>query len=116
MEIGRDLSVHLLDVQRGERTRAIQSWFEKKIKQLEPGPVLCAHIDLLFDPAFNLDPLNLFRRAARITKLVVLWPGGFSNETLSYAVPEHRHYRTWRINAYNLSIYRIDDSGVADAI
>jgi len=109
MEIGRDLSVYLLDVQRGERTRAIQSWFEKKIKQLEPGPLLCAHIDLLFDPAFNLDPLNLFRRAARITKLVVLWPGGFSNGTLSYAVPEHSHYRTWRITDHNISVTCLDD-------
>ena len=116
VDIGRDLSAHLVEITRGEHKRAIQRWFDDMINLLKPRPVLCNHIDILFDPGFHLDPLPFFCQAARKTKLVVLWLGDLLNETLSYAVPEHSHYRTWRINAYNLSIYRIDDSGVADVL
>jgi hypothetical protein len=58
--------------------------------------VLCTHIDLLFTPALQLDPLMLFRHLGKTAPLVVCWPGEYHDDVLSYAVPEHAHYRTWR--------------------
>jgi hypothetical protein len=40
--------------------------------------------------------LNLLRDASRATRIVVAWPGSYSDDTLAYALPEHGHYRTWR--------------------
>lgn len=58
-------------------------------------PVLCTDLDLLFDPALQLDPLALLRQLSRVRPLAALWPGAYTDGLLAYAVPEHAHYRTW---------------------
>jgi len=67
-----------------------------RLGELSPGPVLCTEIDLLFDPALELDPLRLLCDVGRVARLVVTWPGSYLHGVLSYAVPDHSHYRTWR--------------------
>ena len=62
----------------------------------ESGPLLVIDTDVLFEPSLQLDPLLLFQRASRQLPLVVTWAGSFENGRLSYAVPEHAHYRLWR--------------------
>jgi hypothetical protein len=75
----------------------VQAWLSDQVRGTASGPILVSDIDLLFEPSFKLDPLIIFQRASRFTKLIVLWPGMYSKDiVLSYAVPEHRHYRTWR--------------------
>jgi len=64
--------------------------------ELSPGPVLCTEIDLLFEPTLELDPLRLLCDVGRVARLVVTWPGSYHHDVLAYAVPDHRHYRTWR--------------------
>lgn len=107
--VGQELSTYLLEIQREERPRAAARWFEDRFNTLQPGPVGCVQIDLLFEPAFNLDPLHLFRQASRVTELVVQWPGEYVDGILSYAVPEHRHYRTWRITDPGIALIRLAD-------
>jgi hypothetical protein len=71
-------------------------WTKTRLGDLSPGPVLCTDIDLLFEPRLSLNPLRLFKDAGRITRLIVAWPGIYRDDVLSYAVPDHAHYRTWR--------------------
>jgi hypothetical protein len=71
-------------------------WTKTRLGDLSPGPVLCTDIDLLFEPSLSLNPLRLFKDAGRITRLIVAWPGTYRDDVLSYAVPDHAHYRTWR--------------------
>ncbi len=72
--------------------RLINLAFQKYV----PGPLLVADTDVLFEPSLQLDPLLLFQRASRQLPLVVTWAGSFERGRLSYAVPEHAHYRPWR--------------------
>ena len=109
INLGQKLSEILLNIAKKDQPRAINQWFDVELNAFKPGPLVCTHIDLLFDPSFNLDPLNLFRRLSRTTQLIVLWPGDFSNRNLSYAVPEHHHYRTWRVDDPQISIQRLLD-------
>ena len=109
LDIGSKLGIFLLDISQGERTRAIRHWFDQQVDTCERPPLVCCHIDFLFLPVLNLDPLTMFRQAARRIKLVVLWPGEFSGKTLSYAVPGHKHYRTWEILDSSTAICRLDD-------
>lgn len=78
------------------RSRSLEDWLSERLFALKPGPVLCTGIDVLFEPSLNLDPLMLFRRISRVTRLVVAWPGSYRGTTLTYAVPDHKHYRIWR--------------------
>jgi len=96
-EIGLELSKLLMSVPMNERSRFTEKWVLEYLNSLQPGPVICVHSDLLFEPTLNIDPLALFRLAARITQLVILWLGDFTNDVLFYATPAHQHYRAWRI-------------------
>jgi hypothetical protein len=97
LNISKELSTSLMTVSASERSRFSQKWLIDILATFQNGPVLCTGLDLLFDPSLNIDPLSLIRQAARIKQLVVLWPGEYSSNTLSYAVPEHHHFRTWKV-------------------
>lgn len=64
----------------------------------EPGPgrmVLLDNIEIVFDPAFQHDPLRLLQGLARHRVVVAAWPGAVAEGRLTYAVaghPEHRAY------------------------
>ncbi len=94
--IGKDLSMDML-LGKVSGAAAVQAWLIDKVRGGTSNPILISDIDLLFEPGFKLDPLILFQRASRFNRLVVLWPGTYSKDkVLSYAVPEHNHYHTWR--------------------
>lgn len=94
VDVGRDLSTFLLDQPRAARPGLARDWLFARVSA-QDGPALLSGIDLLFEPAFELDPLALFRQAARRNPLIVLWPGELEQGVLAYAVPEHHHYRAW---------------------
>ena len=96
LPVGRGVSQALLAVALKGRTRAAREWLETAIKEKSPGPVVCADTDILFEPSLQLDPLMIFRQISRIVPVIVFWAGKYENGVLSYAVPEHLHYRTWR--------------------
>jgi len=96
LSVGRELSTVLLSETPQRRSRTAHQWMPTRLGEMSPGPVLCTEIDLLFDPTLELDPLSLLRDAGRVARLVVAWPGSYQDGVLSYAVPGHNHYRTWR--------------------
>jgi len=96
VSIGTDLSKDMLSGQVSGAV-AVQAWLIDRVRGAPSSPILLSDIDLLFEPSFKLDPLILFQRASRFNRLVVLWPGTYSKDkVLSYAVPQHKNYRTWR--------------------
>ena len=97
INISKGLSTSLMTVSASERSRFSQKWLIDTLTIFQNGPVLCTRPDLLFDPSLKIDPLSLIRQAARIKQVIVLWPGEYSANTLSYAVPEHHHFRTWKV-------------------
>ena len=95
VSVGKELSGALLGEPAQARPRLARAWLLNTTTRLAPGPVLLTDIDLLFEPAWALDPLALLRSASRSARLVVVWPGTREQDTLAYAVPEHSAYRTW---------------------
>ncbi len=96
VSVGGFLSVSLSEVPFRFWQRMAQRSFHDEMLRQAPGPAICADIDLLFEPSLGLDPLKLLRDASRKTPMVVMWPGQYEDNWLSYAVPEHTHHRTWR--------------------
>jgi len=95
LSVSQALSQALLAVAPSQRTRQSNRILPRLAREHAPGPLLCAGIDLLFEPSLSLDPLMLLRQISRQVTLVVAWPGNYKNGILSYAVPEHAHYRAW---------------------
>lgn len=100
VEINFRLSELLITVPMTERSHVTEKWLIDNLSSLKPGPVVCTRSDLLFEPHLDIDPLALFRQVARITRLVVLWLGHFTENELIYAIPEHKHYRVWRMSDF----------------
>ena len=110
VSIGEITSRYLLAQENTDRSHGIERFLGDTLRQMGSGPVVCAEIDLLFHPSFNLDPLILFRHISRFTSIIVLWPGTYKEGILSYARPEHQHYRSWR------NLEGIEIKGVSNAL
>jgi hypothetical protein len=110
ISIGKELSSFLISQGVTDYTQTIHKWLDSYLRKRAPGPIVCTDIDILFYPPFNLDPLILFRQIGRHARLIVLWPGTYKDGVLTYAVPEHQHYRFWK-NLEGLEI-----KGVSDAL
>ena len=57
--------------------------------------LLLDNIELLFDRALQLDPLDLLKRHAHSRRVVAVWPGELRDGRLIYAEmghPEHQDY------------------------
>jgi hypothetical protein len=108
--IGTDLSGYLIAQDKANTSQVIYKWLDDTLRANAPVPVICADIDILFYPDFHLDPLALFRQISRHTKLIVLWAGSYKDGVLSYAQPEHLHYRFWK------NLDGIEIKGVNDAL
>jgi len=98
LNISKELSHALIDVSARERSRFSQKWLIDRLALYQNGPVLCTCPDLLFDPSLEMDPLAFFRQAARMIQLIVMWPGEYASSILAYAIPEHHHFRTWKVS------------------
>lgn len=98
ISIGAELSESLLASAPEARPRAVRAILASALQQRGSAPVVCADIDLLFEPSLALDPLALLRDLSRSVRLIALWPGVTSGNTLSYAIPQHARYRTWPIS------------------
>ena len=99
LNLGAELSKELIHVAPGKRGIVAQEVFERMLRESEPETYFCTGIDLLFEPSLSIDPLMVFRRVARIKRIIVFWPGSFQEAVLAYANTGHHHYRTWRISA-----------------
>ncbi len=93
--LNKELSQLLIGKPKANSSREILDWISSKTREIEKEPLLLTDIDILFEPSFELEPLAIFRQTSKNKKLLVLWPGNFSNNNLSYASLDHAHYRNW---------------------
>lgn len=96
--ISRALSNALMTVSTAERDRFAQEWLKDLIRGIREEIVLISHPDLFFHPSLKIDFFTLIRQISRSKQMIVLWPGEYSTDALSYAIPDHHHYRVWKIS------------------
>lgn len=62
------------------------------------GILLVDNIELLFDRALHLSPLDLLRRHAHARRVIAVWPGELREGRLSYATTEHPEHQDYGID------------------
>lgn len=95
LSLGKELSGVLLNEPLQARPRLARTWLFDTVGLRAHDHLVLTDIDLLFEPAWALDPLTLFRSASRSVRLIVAWPGTHTQSVLAYAIPEHNAHRTW---------------------
>ena len=102
LNLNLELSRRLLDLTARQRLLAVPRVVDDLIGRDRPL-VLLDNTELLFDPAFEQDPLALLQRASRNRTIVSAWNGILGNGFLSYAEPDHAEYRRYRSGVAPLS-------------
>lgn len=95
LPVSRMLTDALIDAPVARRSTLASVALDGALAQRRPGPILCYDLALLFEPLLALDPLALLRQWSRSVPVVACWPGAWTGTNLTYAVPEHAHYRLW---------------------
>ncbi|MGF6227933.1 hypothetical protein QFZ27_001888 [Inquilinus ginsengisoli] len=99
VNVGAVLGRLLLEVP-GPRRHAGASRLFKEVADVHAaeGIVLLDNIELLFDRSLLLNPLDLLKRQAHVRRVVAVWPGGFSDNRLTYATMGHPEYQDYGID------------------
>ena len=96
VSLNADLAPALLDVRPADRSRATDAFMRTQLGDGGNSPMVISEIDLLFTPELGIDPLRLLTTAGQQCPIVVGWPGTWDGRILTYAIPEHGHYRHWQ--------------------
>lgn len=98
LNVSKELGVALMTVPTNERGQFAEEWLKSLLGEVKDKPILCSHPDLFFHPSLKIDFFTLLRQIARIKQVIILWPGEYSKDTLTYAIPDHHHYKVWKIS------------------
>ncbi len=93
LNVNLELSRRLLDEPEARRPFRVRSHFEDILDETNSPLVALDNIEILFDPGFELNPLQLLRACARERTLVVAWGGRIDGRWLTYAEPGHPEHR-----------------------
>ncbi len=62
--------------------------------------VFLDHIDILFEPSLESNPLALLQRASRSRVVVAVWHGTVEDGVLTYAQPNHPAFRRYPVKDF----------------
>ena len=91
VNLSLELSRHLLDLPASRRVLSCPDWLDD-IAGAGAAPLFLDHIELLFTPELQQDPLRLLRNASRRRVIVAAWPGRLEGPNLAWAEPGHREH------------------------
>lgn len=85
------LSESLVTVSKNKYPLYVEEVMQHKINN--PSKIyLLQYIDILFDPALQINPIRLLENISKRNNLIVIWPGVYKNGQLIYAENGHPEY------------------------
>lgn len=96
VNINKALSEQLIGVPQSDRAKSVERIIADLIDTAQSAVVQLTGLEILFDRSLSIDPIRLLHACAKNKTLLVRWPGEVSNDGLSYAVPSHPEYRSYR--------------------
>lgn len=102
LSLGETLSLALLKYEKTNRGKNVIGELDKIFYNLNSKKVIVDNIDILFNPEYNIDILGYFIQIARNKKIIIIWPGEYISGSLIYASPEHKDYKKYLINNYDV--------------
>ena len=96
VHLNLELSRRLLDLDLAASQRVLRfvEVVEDVLGSDEMAVFLC-RTEMLFDPAFEQDPLRLLRQLSRVRTVAAAWSGAVDGSFLTYAEPWHREHQRY---------------------
>ena len=102
INLGLKLSQMLLDLTERQRALKVPQLVDQIIGSTEDNPALLDHIEILFEPSLQQDPLRLLQGLSRNKTILAIWNGQVKNGYLAYASADHPEYRKYPIRELNI--------------
>jgi ABC-type uncharacterized transport system ATPase component len=92
LNVNLELSKRLLELTRSQRSRQVERLFKEVIASVSGDVVLLDNLEVLFDPALEIEALRLLQVSSRNRTVVASWNGTCKDGTLIYAEPGHPEF------------------------
>ena len=92
LNLNLELSRQLLDLTVEQRALRFAQVLDEVLGPAK-SPVFLNRIEMIFDPAFQQDPIRLLRQLSRVRTIVAAWSGTIEGPSLTYAEAGHREYQ-----------------------
>ena len=92
LNVNMELSKRMLELTRNRRSRQVERLLKEVIASAPGDVVLLDNLEILFDPALEVEPLRLLQVSSRNRTVVASWNGTFKDGTLNYAEPGHPEF------------------------
>jgi len=110
LNVGAELGIRLASLPQKQRPLDVISELRDLADEHAKGDLLLLdHLELLFDPSLQLDPLNVLKRHAHARSVVAVWPGQLRDGRLTYAEIGHPEFRDYGLNG--LVPFEIETNG-----
>jgi Cdc6-like AAA superfamily ATPase len=91
VNVNLELTKRMLELTRTQRSRQVERLL-KDVIAASGDVVLLDNLEVLFDPALEVEPLRLLQVASRNRTVVASWNGSYRDGTLNYAEPGHPEF------------------------
>jgi hypothetical protein len=102
VNLGLRLSEMLLGLTERQRILKLPQLVGQMIEGTEKQATIIDHIEILFQPVLQQDPLRLLQGLSRNQTILAVWNGQVVNGYLTYATPEHPEYRKYPTRDLNI--------------
>ncbi|MCZ2153095.1 MAG: BREX-3 system P-loop-containing protein BrxF [Bryobacterales bacterium] len=92
VNVNLELSKRMLELTRAQRSRQVERLLKEVIAAAPGDVVLLDNLEILFDPALEVEPLRLLQVSSRNRTVVASWSGSYVDGTLTYAEPGHPEF------------------------
>jgi hypothetical protein len=92
VNVNLELSKRMLELTRTQRSRQVERLLKEVIADAPGDVVLLDNLEVLFDPALEVEPLRLLQVSSRNRTIVASWNGSYRDGTLAYAEPGHPEF------------------------
>ena len=96
------LAKELIAINEEDRSTNMADCVLKIIQGLPAGSVI-KDFDVLFNPAYAIDVLQILILCCKQHNFQVIWPGRYDNGKLIYADVDRLDYKTYRIENYDIT-------------
>ena len=102
VSINIELAKLLANVKPDRRAIRMERCFQKVLSTLPDDPLI-KDFDVMFNPAYEIDVLQILISLRRSRKFSVIWPGSFGDGKLVYAEEGYQDYKLFDINNYDVA-------------
>lgn len=96
------LAKALTGIKPDRRTMRMERCVQNIMSTLPPNPTI-KDFDVMFNPIYEIDVLQIFLSQQRIRPFRIIWPGKLQDGKLIYAEEGYRDYKVFDINNYDVA-------------